>query len=35
LKIEEYFWYNEGHITWKVHNYLAGAVEEFLLGQKC
>ena len=35
LKMEEYFWSNTGHNMWKVHDYLASAVEEFLLGQKC
>ncbi len=30
LPLEEYFWYNSGHITSKVHKYLARAVEKFL-----
>jgi phospholipase/lecithinase/hemolysin len=30
LPIEEYFWYNTGHITYKVHEYLAAAVGKFL-----
>jgi len=34
-KIEEYFWYNTGHITWKIHQILAKAVGEFLKGQSC
>lgn len=35
LPIEEYFWYNSGHITWKVHEYLAEAVEKFLINESC
>jgi phospholipase/lecithinase/hemolysin len=35
LPIEEYFWYNTGHITWKVHEYLAKAVGEFLENEGC
>ncbi|KAF8857775.1 hypothetical protein BDZ45DRAFT_690689 [Acephala macrosclerotiorum] len=35
LPIEEYFWYNTGHITFKVHEFLAGAVGEFLNEQGC
>lgn len=30
LPIDEYFWYNTGHITYKVHEYLAEAVGRFL-----
>jgi phospholipase/lecithinase/hemolysin len=35
LPIEKYFWYNSGHITWKIHEFLAKAVGEFLEGQRC
>lgn len=35
LPIEEYFWYNTGHITFKVHEFLAKAVNDFLVGQGC
>jgi phospholipase/lecithinase/hemolysin len=35
LPIEEYFWYDAGHITWKVHEYLAGAVGKFLSDESC
>jgi phospholipase/lecithinase/hemolysin len=35
LPIQEYFWYNDGHITWKVHEFLAKAVGKFLEGQRC
>ena len=35
LPIQEYFGYNDGHITWKVHEFLAKAVGEFLEGQRC
>lgn len=35
LPIQEYFWYNTGHITWKIHEFLAKAVGEFLQGQGC
>jgi phospholipase/lecithinase/hemolysin len=35
LPIQEYFWYNDGHITWKVHEFLAKAVGGFLEGQRC
>lgn len=35
LPIEEYFWYNTGHITFKVHEYLAEAVEKFLEAERC
>jgi len=31
LPIPEYFWYNDGHITFKVHEFLAGAVKDFLV----
>ncbi|KAH8687445.1 hypothetical protein BGZ60DRAFT_393605 [Tricladium varicosporioides] len=34
-RIEEYFWYNSGHITWRVHELLAGEVERFLSGERC
>ncbi|RDW81888.1 hypothetical protein BP6252_03000 [Coleophoma cylindrospora] len=30
LPIPEYFWYNTGHITYKVHGFVAEAVREFL-----
>lgn len=30
-RIDEYFWYNSGHITFKIHQLLAGAVAEFLV----
>lgn len=30
LPIPEYFWYNTGHITFRVHEFLAGAVAKFL-----
>lgn len=33
LPIPEYFWYNTGHITFKIHEFLAGAVEDFLVGE--
>ncbi|TVY59187.1 Acetylesterase, partial [Lachnellula suecica] len=32
LRIGEYFWYNSGHITYRVHELLAGAVGRFLEG---
>jgi phospholipase/lecithinase/hemolysin len=35
LPIEEYFWYNTGHITWKIHEWLAKGVGEFLEGEGC
>ncbi|KAN0089871.1 carbohydrate esterase family 16 protein [Hyaloscypha variabilis] len=35
LPIQEYFWYDAGHITWKVHEFLAGAVGKFLDGESC
>jgi phospholipase/lecithinase/hemolysin len=35
LPIEKYFWYNTGHITWKIHEFLAKAVGEFLEGERC
>lgn len=35
LPIKEYFWYNTGHITFKVHELLAGAVGEFLATEAC
>lgn len=28
--IPEYFWYNSGHITWRVHELMAGALDGFL-----
>lgn len=34
LPIDEYFWYNTGHITYRVHEVLAGAVGEFLESEK-
>jgi phospholipase/lecithinase/hemolysin len=30
LPIEEYFWYNSGHITFRVHELLAGEVGRWL-----
>lgn len=33
--IDQYFWYNSGHITFRVHQLLAGAVAEFLEGHNC
>ncbi|TVY31201.1 Acetylesterase [Lachnellula hyalina] len=30
VPLEQYFWYNSGHITWRVHGFLAGAVRGFL-----
>lgn len=33
LPIEQYFWYNTGHITYHVHELLAGAVKTFLMGK--
>ena len=35
LPIEEYFWYNTGHITYKVHEFIADAVDEFLERESC
>ena len=35
LPTEEYFGYSSGHITWKVHKYLAKAVEKFLKDESC
>lgn len=35
LPIEDYFWYDSGHITWKVHEWLARAVEKFLDDERC
>ncbi len=35
LPIRDYFWYNTGHITYRVHELLAGAVERFVEGEKC
>jgi phospholipase/lecithinase/hemolysin len=35
LPIDEYFWYNTGHITYKVHEYLAKAVGKFLESEGC
>jgi phospholipase/lecithinase/hemolysin len=32
LPIYDYFWYNTGHITYHVHELLAGALEKFLIG---
>jgi hypothetical protein len=34
LPITEYFWYNTGHITYKVHRLLASAVKKFLEGEE-
>ena len=31
--IQDYFWYNSGHITYRIHEILAGAVKEFLKEQ--
>jgi len=33
LPIPEYFWYNTGHITFRIHEFLAGAVNDFLVDQ--
>jgi len=33
LPIPEYFWYNDGHITFKIHEFLAGAVKNFLISE--
>lgn len=33
LPISEYFWYNTGHITYKIHKFVAEAVREFLEAQ--
>jgi hypothetical protein len=33
--IVEYFGYNSGPITWKVHEYLAESVEKFLDDESC
>lgn len=27
---KEYFWYNSGHITWRIHELMAGALDVFL-----
>ena len=35
LPIDEYFWYNTGHITYKIHQYLAEAVGRFLESEGC
>jgi len=35
LPIDQYFWYNSGHITYRVHEVLAGDVRAFLEGQAC
>ncbi|TVY49435.1 Acetylesterase [Lachnellula cervina] len=34
LPLEEYFWYNAGHVTWRVHGFLARAVGTFLEGER-
>jgi phospholipase/lecithinase/hemolysin len=34
LPINEYFWYNSGHITYRVHELLAGGIDTFLRSQK-
>ena len=31
LPINEYFWYNSGHITYYVHELLAAAVKKYLI----
>jgi phospholipase/lecithinase/hemolysin len=33
--IDEYFWYNSGHITYRIHQFLAEAVGEFLESERC
>jgi len=33
LPIDQYFWYNDGHITFRIHQILSGAVNSFLLSQ--
>ncbi|MCJ1311361.1 hypothetical protein MMC25_005032 [Agyrium rufum] len=33
IPIDEYFWYNTGHVTYKVHQILASEVAQFLLKQ--
>ncbi|TVY43418.1 Acetylesterase [Lachnellula subtilissima] len=35
VPLEQYFWYNSGHITWRVHGLLAGAVRGFLESEGC
>ncbi|KAH9218365.1 hypothetical protein DL95DRAFT_489408 [Leptodontidium sp. 2 PMI_412] len=35
LPIEDYFWYNSGHITWPIHKYIAKAVGKFLEKESC
>jgi phospholipase/lecithinase/hemolysin len=35
LPISEYFWYNSGHITYRVHELLAGTVGRFLEAEGC
>jgi phospholipase/lecithinase/hemolysin len=35
LPIQEFFWYNTGHITYRVHELLAEALGKFLAGEKC
>lgn len=34
VPLEEYFWYNAGHVTWRVHGFLARAVGAFLEGER-
>lgn len=34
LPIREYFWYDAGHITFRVHELLAGEVGRFLDGEE-
>lgn len=31
LPLSEYFWLNKGHMTFKIHEFLAGAVRDFLV----
>lgn len=35
LPIPEYFWYNTGHITYKIHEILAKGVAQFLDKNSC
>lgn len=35
LPIKGYFWYNTGHITFRVHVLLSEAVGKFLVGERC
>jgi len=35
LPIEDYFWYNSGHITYPIHKLLAKSVAKFLEKESC